>query len=385
MLDIVGEEYPTPRRSTYLDTASVGLTPRSAVEHVRRAAELIYEDPANVGDAHKYARRVKEAFAELVGARPDDVAVVGGGTLEGIWKALQALGCGGGSVVTTDLEYTGLLSLLEHWANRCNLELRIVRHVGGKVPLDELERLVDEETRAVVVSSVQWVNGHRIDVGALGKAVQRKGAYLIVDGIQEAGAMRPELRHVDFYVAGTHKWLISPFGLALAYVGKRMVELAGPTGMNNVDVPMQLHKYLAFPHKGPRNLMASLPRDARRFDPPGMWPILALAGASASLEVLRRLGIGRIEGHVRRLASLLVEGLMDIGGVTVLGGSGESGIVTFSAGDNEELLRRLAARGIAVSLRGMSGLQGVRASTHIYNDEESVERLVDAVRDALKA
>ncbi len=384
MLHIIEGEYPTPKRATYLDTASVGLTPRSAVEHVRRMVELIYEDPSHVGDAHKYAMRVKEAFAELVGARPDDVAVVGGGTLEGIWKALQAIGCGGGSVVTTDLEYAGLLALLEYWTAHCGLELRIARHVGGRVPLDEFRRLIDEKTHAVVVSSVQWVNGHRLDVRALGEMTQRSGAYLVVDGIQEAGAIRPELRHVDFYVAGTHKWLISPFGLALAYVGKRVAELVGPTGMNNVDVPMKLHKYLAFPHKGPRNLMASLPRGARRFDPPGMWPVLALAGASASLEVLRRLGIGRVEGHVRRLASLLVEGLMDVGGITVLGGSGESGIVTFTAGNDERLVRRLAEGGIAVSLRGMSGLQGVRASTHIYNDEGSVERLLEAVRGALR-
>ncbi len=384
MLDVIEEEYPTRKRLTYLDTASVGLTPRSAVERVKHVVELIYEDPAHVGDAHDYARRVKEAFAELIGTRPSDVAIVGGGTLEGVWKALQAIGCGRGSVVTTDLEYAGLLALLEHWATRCGLELRVARHVGGRIPLDEFKRLIDEKTHAVVISSVQWINGHRVDMEALGEITQRSGAYLIVDGIQEAGAMRPELRHVDFYVAGTHKWLVSPFGLALAYVGRRMAEAVGPVGMNNVDLPLQFDRYLALPHKGPGNLMASLPKGARRFDPPGMWPILALAGASASLELLRRLGIGRIEGHVRRLASLLVEGLIDVGGITVLGGSGESGIVTFTVGNDERLVKRLAAGGIEVSLRGMSGLQGVRASTHIYNDEGSVERLLEAVRGALR-
>jgi len=55
--------------------------------------------------------------------------------------------------------------------------------------------------------------------------VERTGAFLVVDGIQDVGVRRPALRRVDFYAADTQKWLIAPFGAAMAYVGRRRVIL----------------------------------------------------------------------------------------------------------------------------------------------------------------
>ena len=67
-------------------------------------------------------------------------------------------------------------------------------------------------TRAVVVSSTQWSNGYRIDLPALADACQRAGAWLVVDAIQQAGAVPVATDGVDFLIAGGHKWLNAPMG-----------------------------------------------------------------------------------------------------------------------------------------------------------------------------
>jgi len=71
----------------------------------------------------------------------------------------------------------------------------------------------------------KWINGVRLDVDALGKLVERTGAFLIVDGIREAGVRRLALRRVDFYAADTQKWFIVPSSVDLTYVGRRWVIL----------------------------------------------------------------------------------------------------------------------------------------------------------------
>ena len=70
----------------------------------------------------------------------------------------------------------------------------------------------------------------------MGELVEGTGVFLIVDGIQEAGVRRPALKRVDFYAAGTQKWLIAPFGVALAYVGSRMAERQSLLGVNNAGM-----------------------------------------------------------------------------------------------------------------------------------------------------
>ena len=52
-----------------------------------------------------------------------------------------------------------------------------------------------------------------------------------------------------------------------------------------------------------------------------------------------------------------------------------AGILTFKARKPEEIVKRLRRMNIVVSVRG----GGVRVSPHFYNDEEDIERLVDAV------
>jgi len=68
--------------------------------------------------------------------------------------------------VTDDLEYPSLLNLAATFARRCGYELRVVRHRGGWLSLDEFKRAV----MAVVVSSVKWPTSFA-DLGLRGRVI----------------------------------------------------------------------------------------------------------------------------------------------------------------------------------------------------------------------
>jgi len=371
-----------PRSSTmYFATASVGLPPRSSIARIRGFLNMLSRDPLGAFDeVEEYTMELRRSFAELVDSRPMDIAIVGTGTLEGIERGLSSLRCReGGNVVTDDLEFPGLLNLVITWARSSGCEVRIVQHINGSLRIEDFRRLIDERTVAVVVSSVQWINGFRIDLEALGELVSRYGAYLIVDGIQEVGVRRPSLKYVDMLSAATHKWLLGPFGVALAYVGPRLRELWGILGYENAIPHQDWGHYFADPNKSPRNLMLAVPNDARVFDTPGTKSLLGIVGSSASLRLIGDVGISEVERRVRDMRDRLIEGLGDY--VKLLTPPGDwSGIVTVSSRDDDGLAAYLARRGVRVALRGMSGLRGVRISIHLYNTPEGVDSLINLIR-----
>lgn len=380
------DEFPLLRRIGYFATAGVGVPPLSATEAVAEFAERLAEDPEAfdeyVGRAVEGAR---EAFAELIGVGQNDVVIAGSGTLEVVERALRVVGCGSGrNVVTDDLEYPGLLSLVASFARSCGYELRIARHRGGRLTADDVAKLVDGETAAVVVSTVQWINGVRLDVGALGEAFERHGAYLIVDGIQEAGVRKPRLAGVDLFAAGAQKWLIAPFGAALAYVGPRIAERQDLVGVGNAEPAAPFSEYFASGDKGPENLGLSPLRGAGRFGLPGMGPAAGIVGVARSLRLLAELGIGQIEAIVKRLRDKLAEVLEDRGLKLLTPQDADwSGIILTTSGSEEtdrQLHEELTRSGFRLHLRGMSGLRGLRFSPHFYVDEGWVERLGEGLR-----
>ena len=54
--------------------------------------------------------------------------------------------------------------------------MRTARNVDGALPAEAFAQVIDARTSAVVVSSVQWTNGYRVDLAALGRLCRECGA-----------------------------------------------------------------------------------------------------------------------------------------------------------------------------------------------------------------
>jgi selenocysteine lyase/cysteine desulfurase len=120
-----------------------------------------------------------------------------------------------------------------------------------------------------------------------------------------------------------------------------------------------------------------MPGTARRFETgsPNFAGVFALAEAT---RIYRELGPKVIEERVLRLNTILSERLLDAG-IAVLGpfrDDSRSGILYARIPDLERVSASLAANKVRVNLgHGMA-----RISTHYFNTEEDIDRLVSAFR-----
>ena len=330
----------------YLDTGTYGLPPRSSVEAVERAlAGWRGREPWLQWEEDGEACRA--LFAGLVGARPQDVALLPAlSSAAGIVAASLRAGPGDNVVLCED-DFTSTLLPWRGLESR-GVELRAR-------PLASLPEAIDGRTALVAVSSVQSSDGALADLGAL----KASGVPLFVDVTQAVGAVPVDVEGVDYLAAHPYKWLLSPRGLAFLYVRRERLQEIEPWTSGWKARTRPYEHYCGFPQ---------VSEDARRLDVSLSW--LVAAGARPSLELVAGLGVERIASHdlelARRFAAEL--GLPEPA----------SPIVRVEIADAETAVERLRAAGISCAVRAGS----VRFCFHLYNDRADVELALEALTPA---
>ncbi len=387
-------EFPGASRRVYFNSAGIGLASRAASAAIKDFVDLAELDPraAHHGRAHAEAR---EAAARLVGARADNIALVPSTSLA-LNIAADAIPLAGGeNVVTTDLEF---MSVIAPWFEKCrnvNAELRIVRHKGGRIDPQRLIDLIDGGTRAVTLSAVQWTNGYRIDVAAIGAECRRRSIPLVIDAIQQIGVIPFDVERnaVDFLACGGHKWLCSPSAMGFAYVSDRFATEFRPS-LSYVPTSRPPNSTWQASWNDPAYdpvRTYALPPTAARFEHGVHHGALGAAGLAAAINLLLDVGLENAGAHVVRLANRVALGVSELGYevVTPLEDEFRSGITVFRTGAAAEgdvaLCEELAARGIDMSVRYTSGIGGLRVSTHVYNNDDDVDRFIDVLATLRKS
>jgi selenocysteine lyase/cysteine desulfurase len=332
----------TPTRG-YLDSATYGLPPRSTLAALAEAAEG-WRTRRRWRDWEEDAEACRTLFAELVGARAEDIALVPAVSI-GVGLVAASLPLEpGANVVLYERDFTSALLPWKALEPR-GVELRLV-------PLEGLADAVDERTAVVCVSLVQSAEGRAVDLDAL----RETGARICLDATQAVATYPIDLRGVDYLVTHGYKWMLCPRGFGFLYVSPERREELGPwtSGWKARVDPYEDYYGLPEPSGEARRLDISVP-----------W--LTAAGARKSLELLVSLGNDRIAEHNIALARSLTERL----GLP----EPESPIVRFRVADAERAAANLQEAGIACAVRAGS----VRLSFHLYNDEDDVELAASAV------
>lgn len=391
--------FPGLTDKVYLDAACVSLAPRQAVEAVAGFLSRVLTCPERDSSSHHVALDALRGPAYVEGARlleahEDEIALVES-TTHGLNVAAQAIPFEpADNVVICDLEF---LQTAIPWVKLRDegriAEVRMAANVDGTVPVEALAALVDEHTRAVVVSTVQWCNGYRLDLEALSALCRERGVLLVANAIHQLGAVKLSVRDtpVDILVAGGHKWLNSPFGCGLMYVSREALPA--------LRQPMWGYLGLAEPEGGWPRYFATpeitplreyeFPLTARRFELNGTSNYPGAIALGASLKLVNEIGIEAVSARVLQLAAKAWDGLAELGVrvVTPRDPATRSGITTFQIsddpGENEAFLHKLLDERIYLAMRYTSGVGGIRVSTHYFNDEEDLDALFGAVRRLL--
>jgi cysteine desulfurase/selenocysteine lyase len=367
--DAVRELFPRFGNTAFFNHAAVAR----ASEPVREAIVAMADRMAtpNYADALALADTVRAKVAQLISASSEAVAITRS-TSHGISILANGLTWApGDNVVCVAGDYP---SVVYPWMalERHGVQTRFVDAVDGRAAPDRILAAVDDHTRVVALSHVQYQSGVRLDVAALGAGCRAAGVLLCVDAMQSVGAIPidVEAMKIDVLASGSWKWIMGPAGIGFCYIRPSLLRELPPL----IPGALTVEHRLDFARLEPR-----WADDAHRFEE--TWISLPdLAGFNAALELALAVGIERIERRLRTRMQRLAEGLVECGARLAAPWPRDedegSGIVSFAgARPAADLLEALAAADVLAAQRG----DFVRLSPHYYNTDRELDRALDAV------
>jgi cysteine desulfurase / selenocysteine lyase len=396
----VRADFPVLRREwnghrvTYIDSAATAQKPKVVLDAMDR---FLNESNASVHrGVYDLGREATELFE---GARERIAAFVGGDAETTIFthNATEAINLVAYAWARDNLGPGDeiLITRMEHHSNVVPWQL-VCQDTGAKLryldvsdegtlSLDQLDSVLAEgNVKLVGVVHVSNVLGTINPVAEIAARARAAGAVSVVDGTQAVPQMPVNVAEVgaDFYAWTGHKAL-GPTGVGVLH-GRRELLLsmrpfiAGGHMISRVDDEMST--WAELPHK---------------FEA-GTSAIAEAIGLGAAIDYLSNLGMENVRAHERELTAYALERLPEVPGLTLYGPPDpdrRGGVVAFSMEgihphDIAEVCDRYAVciragHHCAQPLMRRLGVGATaRASFHVYNAPEDVDRLIEALHEA---
>ena len=369
-------EFPIFQRGTYFNTCSLGALSTRVASAVRQFTELWDASGAAAwyGPWSAEIERLRERFAALIGAWPDEIAI-----FPSVTTALTAVASAfeyraRPRVVISDLEFpTTVYQWLVKEPGGVTLEM-IHSPDRLTVPVDAYARAADAHTQLLVASHVYFTSGVIQDIAAVARVAHQHGAHCLIDAYQSIGQLPTDVHAagVDFLITGGLKWLLGGPGVAYLYVRRELAPQLRPTNVG----------WFAHRDQFAFDIQRFTYADgARRFEG-GTPPVAAVYAGRAGLDIVAELGVSRIRTRQIELVAAVVEEArrLRLRPRTPAHTEDLAGIVTIPRDDPKAVVATLSQRGIIVDAR--PGL--VRLSPYFYNTLEECARVVAVIADLEK-
>ena len=256
----------------------------------------------------------------------------------------------------------------------------------GQIDLGALERAIDKRTRLVSISHVPTQGGLVQPAEAIGRITKQAGVLYLLDACQSVGQLPVDVDRIgcDFLSMTGRKYLRGPRGTGFLYARQATTAHIEPIFLDNHAA------------KWTDDNAYTVRDDARRFE---NWEryFAGVIGLKVAADQANELGMEPIWARLRALADGLRRRLASVKGVTLTDlGELKGAIVTFAvAGADHVALRdRLRAQAINVTvstqfssrldLKGRGLVNVMRASVHVYNTEEELDRFVAALERTIR-
>ena len=372
----VREEFLCGEAIAYMNNGTLGPTPKPVYYTLIEKYRAIATDPGVVNpQQEKQAEAVRQKAAAFVGADPDEIALTHN-TTEGMNFVANGLDLkAGDEILLTFHEHPGGL---QPWKLRAKRSGVVLKQLKFPIPTADPAQIVQvfadaitPSTRVISVSHMMFQTGGGVPVKELAALARSKGILSLVDGAHPLGMMRLDLHDMgaDFYAMSPHKWLDAPTGTGLLYLRReaqaRLWPTIATTGWDNES------------------------KGAARYDRLSQraWPLVLCTGAA--LDFQEAIGRERIESRVRQLAGYLRRRLHELPEVKILTSSHPAlhcGLTGFEMAGfgNRDVVETLLRRHHVRVRYTEDGYNTVRVSTHYYNTEEHVDRVIEGLREIPK-
>jgi len=364
--DELRQDFPGTKDRIYLNAAAGSITPR----WIREAVTRYQQELEDGGDDHwdlwlAQMEVVRERVARFIGAQADEIAFVSN-TSEGM-NILADLVVADGPVLSDEMEFpTVTLPFVHRGA-----QMQFIPAIEGELRLEMFDEIHAPRAATIAVSHVQFSNGFRIDLEALGALKGRRP--LLVCGSQSVGAFTIDVNEmqIDGLACAGHKWMLAGYGAGFVYVSRELLKRAPRVmGWRSVKDPFAFNNRAGVPVSAARRYELGCPSF------PGIFAL------GAAVSYLDGIGPDRIQARVLQLNTVLTSALRHADfDVLSPSGSGRSGQTLVAVKDPRGTTEFLRTKGLMVTQKP----EGIRVSTHFYNNDEDIEKLVVALREHREA
>jgi selenocysteine lyase/cysteine desulfurase len=380
--EIRRKEYPQLEDRVWLNTAAFAPHSLSVTKAMNKFIEHFHNPKIgeNVDELFtSVTNNTYSSAAKLLGCEPENIALVintGHGLnfpLHGVdWE-------NGDNIVTSQLEFPTNWFPWKYISKRKDLELREAPYDKNfHISEEEIIELIDERTKLVSLSLVQFNTGQRIDATKIAKVAHEHGALIALDAIQACGGLEvyPSKMNVDFVSAGGPKFLMGPLGIGLCYINPKIVE--------SMEPPLQGSGNYDFTDRDWNDRSVPYHQGARRFQN-GTVPFYCVAGLEATLKMINSVGIDVVAKHNLKLTQLLIEGFEDLGlsVITPKEKNKRGALINVRLPKNEKPDKIAEKMEVNHEVTISARFGGLRFSTQLFNNEEDIEKSLVALKKEL--
>ncbi len=332
-----------------------------------------------VDDFFEPVKRLQKIFAKLINCTDYQRIAIIPSVSYGLANVVNNISLAGKkSIVLLEEQFP---SNYYHWK-------RLAKEQGGLLKIVEApndysnraqnwnERLleaIDEQTAVVSLGNVHWADGSLIDLETVRDKTKHFGALMIIDGTQSVGALPIDVDRLkpDALICAGYKWLLGPYGTALAYYGPafdngKPIEENWINRLNSEDFQGLVNYQDQYKPKAARY---SVGQNSNFF----LVPML-----NGAIEQIYEFQPARIQKYCKELTNGYLEKLQNMGcwiENEAFRSNHLFGIRLNDSFDFEALKKEFAKNQVHVSLRGDS----IRVAPNVYNTTQDMEQLVNCL------
>jgi len=374
----ISDDFPVSDK-IYLNNASVSLMPTQSIEAMKEFLLDYNSIGPDSKDSEPFVteklRNVRKTIAKIISCQPDEV-VLTQSTTDGINFVANGLSFDNNS----NMIIRGMTH--EHHSNFypwIKLKEKIsIKNLpidsNGFFKLDDLESLVDNNTKLVALSHALYNTGSILPVEEIGKILSDRVPFFI-DSAQTIGCIGDidvSKIQCDFMSFNGSKWLCGPMGTGLFYCNRKSSELLEPKTIGGESAIIYDDSKLAY---------KELPDKFQT----GFRNYVGIVGLESSANYLLDFGMNNIHEKNQYLSNLLREELSKIPNLILYGPedpNDRTSIVSFNIKgfDSQEIVDKLEKQNIILAVREIMENKIVRASPHFFNTESQILQVIDAIK-----
>lgn len=366
-------QFPLSEEVSYLNNGTMGICPYPVLDAIKKSLQSSYENGIYGGGKYEAIK----ALSRLVNVSESEIALTHNVT-EGINIVCWGLKLKkGDEVIITSHEHVG--NGLP-WLYRSTIDgykLKVINlGATAQETLDNIKNAITKKTKVIAVPHIPCTNGQVLPAKEICSLARKKGIFSFIDGAHGPGMLQLDLHDMgcDAYASCCHKWLLAPAGTAFLYVKKdkldevRTLQVGGYSS-KNWDL-LQTPPYFE-----------GLVEDAHRYHY-GTQSAALYFGIEAAVKFHEEIGIKRVEERVKTLADKVRSELKSFGDkvkiITPDEEKSKAGVVAFipQFKKYEEVGKYCNDNKTIVRIVPENGINCVRISTHIYNSEADIEKLM---------